>query len=120
MLCPYVSLCFHGRFGARCTCTTHLIRHHQPCIVNVCHLESAISALFLAVCLACMLHPFPCLSSCPYTRRYGSALEVEASGMLRARFAEDGKLEELDMMFDGVAVHQQIQKATGVRSCLPL
>ncbi|CAM9412901.1 unnamed protein product [Sphacelaria rigidula] len=46
-------------------------------------------------------------------RRYGSALEVEASGMLRARFAEDGKLEELDMMFDGVAVHQQIQKATG-------
>ena len=35
--------------------------------------------------------------------------------MLRARFAEDGKLEELDIMFDGVAVHQQIQKATGVR-----
>lgn len=35
--------------------------------------------------------------------------------MLRACFAEDGKLEELDVMFDGVAVHQQMQKATGVR-----
>lgn len=34
--------------------------------------------------------------------------------MLRACFAEDGKLEEMDVMFDGVAVHQQMQKAVGV------
>lgn len=78
-------------------------------------LSLAVSALVLAVCLACMLPVFPRLSHFSHTRRYGSALEVEASGMLRARFAEDGKLEELDIMFDGVAVHQQIQKATGVR-----
>lgn len=34
--------------------------------------------------------------------------------MLRAGFTEDGKLDELEMMFDGVAVHQQLQKAMGV------
>lgn len=35
--------------------------------------------------------------------------------MLRAAFGEKGKLDELEMMFDGIAVHQQLQKAVGVR-----
>lgn len=46
---------------------------------------------------------------------YGSPLEVEQNGMLRAAFAEDGKMNELEMMFDGIAVHQQLQMAMGVR-----
>lgn len=47
-------------------------------------------------------------------------MEIEKSGMLRASFAEDGKLQDLDMMFDAVAVHQQLQRATGVsREILP-
>ncbi|CAM9667279.1 unnamed protein product [Laminaria digitata] len=33
--------------------------------------------------------------------------------MLRAGFTEDGRLDELEMMFDGVAVHQQLQRAMG-------
>lgn len=44
---------------------------------------------------------------------FGSPLEVEKNGMLRASFGEDGKLDELEMMFDGVAVHQQLQRAMG-------
>ena len=34
--------------------------------------------------------------------------------MVKARFTDDGKLDELEMMFDGVAVHQQLQRAMGV------
>ena len=37
--------------------------------------------------------------------------------MLRAAFDDDGKLDELEMMFDGVAVHQQLLRALGVRDC---
>ncbi len=33
--------------------------------------------------------------------------------MLRASFGEEGKLDELEMMFDGIAVHQQLQRAMG-------
>ncbi|CAM9319484.1 unnamed protein product [Ectocarpus sp. 6 AP-2014] len=44
---------------------------------------------------------------------FGSPLEVEKNGMLRAAFVEGGKLDELEMMFDGIAVHQQLQKAMG-------
>lgn len=68
----------------------------------------------------CAYHIFSrTLSLLSFTqRRYGSALEIEASGMLRACFAEDGKLQELDVMFDGVSVHQQIQKAIRVRRFL--
>lgn len=40
--------------------------------------------------------------------------------MLRAAFGEGGKLDELEMMFDGVAVHQQLQRAMGVRACANL
>eukprot|EP00752_Nemacystus_decipiens_P011108 g9869.t1 len=47
---------------------------------------------------------------------FGSPLEVETNGMLRASFGEDGKLDELEMMFDGVAVHQQLQRAMGAIS----
>eukprot|EP00903_Cladosiphon_okamuranus_P007108 g6906.t1 len=47
---------------------------------------------------------------------FGSPLEVEKNGMLRASFGEDGKLDELEMMFDGIAVHQQLQRAMGVIS----
>ncbi|CAM9517320.1 unnamed protein product [Scytosiphon promiscuus] len=44
---------------------------------------------------------------------FGSPLEVEKNGMLRAAFGEEGKLDELEMMFDGIAVHQQLQRAMG-------
>ncbi|CAN0357001.1 unnamed protein product, partial [Hapterophycus canaliculatus] len=47
---------------------------------------------------------------------FGSPLEVEKNGMLRAAFGEEGKLDELEMMFDGIAVHQQLQRAMGVRA----
>lgn len=46
---------------------------------------------------------------------FGSPLEVEKNGMLRAVFDEEGKLEDLEMMFDGVAVHQQLLRALEVR-----
>lgn len=47
-------------------------------------------------------------------RKFGSSLEIEASGMLRASFADDGRMEAMDAVFDGIAVHQQMQRATGV------
>lgn len=47
-------------------------------------------------------------------RAFGSPLEVDVCGMLRASFSDEGKLEELDMMFDGVAAYQQLQRAMGV------
>lgn len=49
----------------------------------------------------------------PPASEFGSPLEVEKNGMLRASFGEDGKVDELEMMFDGVAVHQQLQRAIG-------
>jgi PAS domain S-box-containing protein len=45
---------------------------------------------------------------------HGALMEVEKHGMLRAKFAEDGRLEELDMMWDGIAFYHQLQKAAGV------
>lgn len=51
--------------------------------------------------------------SCPLASDFGSPLEVEKNGMLRASFGGDGKLDELEMMFDGVAVHQQLYRAMG-------
>lgn len=56
--------------------------------------------------------PPPSLSP-PPASDFGSPLEVEKNGMLRASFGEDGKLDELEMMFDGIAVHQQLQRAIG-------
>ncbi|CAM9712637.1 unnamed protein product [Chrysoparadoxa australica] len=46
----------------------------------------------------------------------GAACEMEQSGMIRAQFAEDGRLEELDMMFDAIAWYHQLQKAARVES----
>lgn len=39
--------------------------------------------------------------------------------MLRASFGEEGKLDELEMMFDGIAVHQQLQRAMGGKQGRP-
>lgn len=55
----------------------------------------------------------------PPASDFGSPLEVEKNGMLRASFGEDGKLDELEMMFDGVAVHQQLQRAMGGKDRAP-
>ena len=57
-----------------------------------------------------------------FLSEFGSPLEVEKSGMLRAGFTDDGKLDELEMMFDGIAVHQQLQRAMGASNwlCLPV
>ncbi|CAM9768532.1 unnamed protein product [Chrysoparadoxa australica] len=46
----------------------------------------------------------------------GAACELEQSGMIRAQFGNDGKLEEMDMMFDAIAWYQQLSKATRVES----
>lgn len=61
-----------------------------------------------------MACPLPTLPPPPAFSDFGSPLEIEKNGMLRATFVGEGKLDELEMMFDGIAVHQQLQKAMGV------
>lgn len=47
-------------------------------------------------------------------KAHGALCECEKSGILRARFAEEGGLlEELEMTFDGIAMYHQLMRAKG-------
>lgn len=48
-------------------------------------------------------------------RQHGAVCECEKSGIIRARFADEGPLmlEELEMTFDGIAMYHQLMRASG-------
>jgi hypothetical protein len=50
---------------------------------------------------------------CASQQAHGTLCECEQSGMLRARFAPEGLLEELEMTFDGIAFYHQLMRAKG-------
>ncbi|CAM9125334.1 unnamed protein product, partial [Discosporangium mesarthrocarpum] len=43
---------------------------------------------------------------------HGGLMEAEKKGMLRCCFAADGKMNELDMLFDGIVFDRQLKKIT--------
>jgi PAS domain-containing protein len=50
-------------------------------------------------------------------KAHGALCEVEKSGLMRARFAEEGNLlEELEISFDGISMYHQLMRAKGEKN----